>query len=435
MFTSATGKRFLNAYNNKYGTAYDARTFFVEKFYPLFFDHNKYMMTAGNSPLENPKLSWDDMIKGKKPYETAEQRDKRYHKFMEKADAGYADAGIARGFPSLDENATTSGQVTDLVLPMASDEIFLSWLGDGLGVGVQGGLSILFDKDEILLDIFEGWTHYRNMLNATDMLKGNQINTWNGNWLANYYGRNYDECDPTNGIEPNGQTSKETLSLDTQSWTRILIAIASKFPDEVLTGYVYSIGQTNTTAGMIPFALKQIARPQELYVKYFGMKHGRDAEKLWGTAMGFRTACTNGAIGVEAMEPNGLRKYMGNNPALPPRPKDEKQEIEFNVYKIWILAMLNNDELWSRSERLAALLKEASTDKNKPLSTKNNNLVENLLKSANKKQFMTALADVITFFDGEEKQDIMEIAKTVNVMPSDNAPYFMALLRLNYRAM
>lgn len=29
------------------------------------FDQNKYMMTAGNSPLENPKLSWDDMTKGK----------------------------------------------------------------------------------------------------------------------------------------------------------------------------------------------------------------------------------------------------------------------------------------------------------------------------------------------------------------------------------
>lgn len=31
---------FLEIYNETYGTNYDARTFFVEKFYPLFFDHN-----------------------------------------------------------------------------------------------------------------------------------------------------------------------------------------------------------------------------------------------------------------------------------------------------------------------------------------------------------------------------------------------------------
>lgn len=38
------------------------------------------MMTAGNSPLENPKLSWEDMIKGKKPFETAERRKERIDK-------------------------------------------------------------------------------------------------------------------------------------------------------------------------------------------------------------------------------------------------------------------------------------------------------------------------------------------------------------------
>lgn len=36
MITSNIGKIFLNAYNEKYGTSYDARTFFLEQFYPLF---------------------------------------------------------------------------------------------------------------------------------------------------------------------------------------------------------------------------------------------------------------------------------------------------------------------------------------------------------------------------------------------------------------
>ena len=42
------------------------------------------MMTAGNSPLENPKLSWEDMIKGKKPFETPEQRKERICKMIKK---------------------------------------------------------------------------------------------------------------------------------------------------------------------------------------------------------------------------------------------------------------------------------------------------------------------------------------------------------------
>ena len=48
MIASQIGKIFLEAYNEKYGTDYDARRFFIEVFYPLFFNQRKYMMTAGN---------------------------------------------------------------------------------------------------------------------------------------------------------------------------------------------------------------------------------------------------------------------------------------------------------------------------------------------------------------------------------------------------
>ena len=84
MITSAIGKIFLDAFNREYGTQYNARSFFIEQFYPLFFDHNKYMMTAGNAPLENPKISWDDMIRGTKPYETQQQRNERFEKLIKK---------------------------------------------------------------------------------------------------------------------------------------------------------------------------------------------------------------------------------------------------------------------------------------------------------------------------------------------------------------
>ena len=230
MITSNIGKIFLDAYNEKYGTSYDARTFFLEQFYPLFFDQNKYMMTAGNSPLENPKLSWDDMIKGKKPFETPEQRKIRFEKLIKKIEESEADASIARGYASLDVAATTSGQITDLKLPNSPEEIYASWIGDALGIGVQGGFSILFSNKEILLDIFEGWKLYRTSLNETTMLKGNQINTWNGQWLSHYYDpREYDADMPLAGYNPFNVNKDGIISIDTQTWTKILIGISKKY--------------------------------------------------------------------------------------------------------------------------------------------------------------------------------------------------------------
>lgn len=438
MITSAIGKLFLEAYNEEYGTNYNARTFFIEQFYPLFFDQNKYMMTAGNSPLENPKLSWDDMIKGKKPYETPEQRKSRFDKLLKKIDESEADASIARGYPSLDATATTSGQVTNVQLPNTKESIFMSWIGDALGVGVQGGFSISFSHKGILLDIYKGWKLYRQILNETSMLKGNQINTWNGQWLSHYFDtRSYDEEAPLAGYSPYVANKDGILSIDTQTWTKILIGISRKYKDSQILGYIYSIGQTNTTIGFIPFDLTQIRRPIHLYEKLFGATNGRDAEYLWGTAFGFRTACMAGAIGLKAMEPKGLRDYMypkGNNaPKQLKAPKNEEETVNFNVYKIWLYAMLNNEELWGKSQELAELLNEASTDKDKSISTKRKNMVENLLNATNKKQFVAAATDVVPFID--KIDEFKGIVKEIHDMPTDNVPYFLTLLRFQYKTL
>ena len=431
MITSNIGKIFLDAYNEEYGTSYDARTFFLEQFYPLFFDQNKYMMTAGNSPLENPKLSWDDMIKGKKPFETPEQRKIRFEKLIKKIEESEADASIARGYASLDVAATTSGQVTDLKLPNSQEEIYASWIGDALGIGVQGGFSILFSNKEILLDIFEGWKLYRTSLNETTMLKGNQINTWNGQWLSHYYDtREYDADMPLAGYNPYNVNKDGIISIDTQTWTKILIGISKKYRNAQILGYIYSIGQTNTTIGFIPFNLNQIRRPIHLYEKIFGMSNGKNAESLWGTAIGFKTACTYGAIGIKAMEPKGLRDYVYKGK----QPKAHNYDnINYNVYIIWIYAMLNNDELWEKSQELAELLNEASSDKDKSISTKRKNLVETMLNATNKKQFIAAATEVVSFIG--KKDEFKGIVKEIHGMPTDNVPYFLTLLRFQYKTL
>ncbi len=438
MITSTIGKIFLQAYNEEYGTSYDARTFFIEQFYPLFFDQNKYMMTAGNSPLENPKLSWDDMLKGKKRYESEEQRKVRYDKLLEKIENSEADASIARGYPSLDVTATTSGQVTDQELPVQTEDVYLSWFGDALGVGVQGGFSILFHQKRILLDICKGWKIYRQALNGTSLLKGNQINTWNGQWLAHYYDKRlFDPEHPFANFDPYNTNKDGIINLATQAWTNILIGISKTYKNPQVLGCIYSIGQMNTTVGFIPFDLTQIRRPVQFYQKYFGMDDGRKAESLWGTAFGFRAACTNGAIGIKAMEPKGLREYIlakgDKGPKLPSAPKNEEQIISYKVYQIWLLAMLNNEELWKKSQRLAELLNEASVDKDKSHSTKRKNMVETVLEAANKKQFVAAMTDVVAFV--ANKEELKGIVKDVHEMPTDNVPYFLTLLRFHYQSL
>ena len=345
MITSAIGKKFLKAYNEKYKTDYDAKRFFIEKFYPLFFDHNKYMMTAGNSPLENPKISWEKMIRGNVPFESQERRESRFKTLMNKIETSQADASIAVGYPTLDINATTSGQVSNIKLPINEDDIYLSWIGGGLSVGIQGGISILFDQTEVLLTIYKGWELYRTVLNATNNLKGNQINTWNGQWLAHFYNKRlYYDDNPMANFNP-FEENNGLLSLKTQSWTKILIRLSQSFSNPQMMGYVYNIGQMNTTIGFIPFALNQIRKPIELYQKFFNMDSGNDAESLWGTAMGFSKACQTGIIGIKAMEPKGLTEYIKGK--IPKYSSDESKNVIFKIYIIWILAMLNNEELWN----------------------------------------------------------------------------------------
>lgn len=430
MITSTIGKIFLNAYNEKYCKHYDAKTFFMEQYYPLFFNQNKYMMTAGNSPLENPKLSWEKMIKGQIPFETSAQRKERFENFINKVENSEADASIAIGYPTLDINATTSGQVTNLQNNVSKDDVFYSWIGAGLGIGLQGGLSVLFSEKKILLDIFDGWTVYRDVLNNTPNLKGNQINTWNGQWLAHRYSNMFVENNPMANFMP-FSTKEGLMSIDVRSWTSVLIAMAKKHQDRQMMGYVYNYGQTNTTVGFIPFSLSQIRRPIELYQKFFGMDSAKKAEPLWGTAFGFLKACQSGAIGLRAMEPKGLGDYIEKG-KIPKIKESEEETINFNTYKIWIMAMLNNEDLWAKAQEFAREL-QRFVKEDKPKSTKRKNQVDSVLESINKKQFFVSITEIVK--EAENSGKIEDVAKVIHLMPNDNVPYFLTLIRFHYAAM
>lgn len=434
MVTSVIGKIFLEAYNAKYGTSYSAEQFFKKVFYPLFYDHQKYMMSAGNSPLENPKIVWNSMVLGKCDYESPKRRRERYDLLLNKINTGIPDASYAIGYPSSDVFATTSGQVSNISSPNSIEEIYLSWIGAALGIGVEGGWSIFFYEANILLDVCEGWNIYRNFLNKTKILKGNQITTWNGQWLVHRYSKVYCKENPLANIDNQIFTNCKAkkwmgcIELSLQTWTKILISISTYYPLSKLMSYIYSFGTTNTTIGFIPFDLSQITRPIKLYQRFFGMESGHKAEKLWGTAVGFAKVCQQGVIGIRAMEPKGLRDYIGKG-KIPKLSDKEEQIISFNVYQSWIMAMLNNQDLWDKAQEFASELYKYSSSGNRA-KTVNTNKVKMVLEANNKMNFMKSMVDIVE--DAEDMEKMKEMASIVNIMPSDNVPYFLTLIRFHY---
>lgn len=427
MITSIIGKIFLEAYNRKYEKDYDAKTFFVEQYFPLFFDSPKYLQWVQNSPFVQMKGGQKvDTI-------TPEERKAKLWELIEKIDQGTKDASVAIGYPASEEKefATTSGQVSNINFLISKEDVYLSWFGASLGVGMQGGLSILFSNPNILLDIFEGWKLYRIMLDSIPELKGNQISTWNGQWISHRYdSRVYLDSNPMANFSP-VETKNGIMSLKVQSWTKILIGISKTFHDDAqMIGYVYNFGQTNTTIGFIPFMLSQIRRPIELYQQLFGLDEGKKAELLYGTAFGFAKACQEGVIGIKAMEPKGLRDYM-TKAKMPKCSGNEDETINFNVYIIWILVMLNNEEAWAKAQEFAQELQVYAQSGQKS-KTGCSRKVDSVKESTNKINFIRALTDIVV--DAENKDKIEEITELVNAMPSDNVPYFLTLVRFHYAA-
>lgn len=422
MITVNIGRTFLRAYNQQYDSSYQAKDFFVEKYFPLFFDGEKYMQWVTNSPFVQ------GIKKGSRPGSI--ERRQRLEMLTGKISTSAADASIAIGFPSLDAMATTSGQLTDLTLPQSEEDVYLSWIGSGLGIGIQGGLCILFDKPELLLNVFQGWEIYREYLNEKPSLRGNQIGSWNGQWMAHRYNsRVYDENDPTAHFRGIGAAKDGGLEVTMQPWVPLMFGIASKYPESQLTGYVYSLGNTNTTIGFIPFRLPQIKRPIHLYEKYFGTFKREEVEGLFGTAFGFEKACQMGAVGINAMEPKGLREYIDKGKMPVYKEEDENKRISFYTYQIWLLAMLNNEQLWENAQQFARSLNHYALSSENGKKNKANHVVA-VLSSVNKKQFLDSLITVVE--GATDKTSYTEMGKLVHEMPLDNVPYFLTLVRFQF---
>lgn len=430
MITSVVGRTFINAYNEKYGKELTAKEFFKKEYWELFFNHPKYMQWVTNSPFVQMKA-------GQKPHLlNVSERKEKLDNLFEKAENEIPDASFALGFPASEskEYASTSGLVSDVLIPVDENEVFLSWIGSALGVGVSGGFTILFDDPLITLQTFEGWKVYRKYLNdkGLDKLRGNQINSWNGQWLTYLLGNDFrDDFDFAE------LTSQKIFKVETAlaevlpvNWSQLFFSLSLQFPKGEKMGYVYGFGQTNKTIGFIPFQFKSGNQLKEVYKQLFGgvYSNPKEFESLFG--MHIKRACELGAIGMKALKPENLKKYMNGEKNL--SFKKEEDIINYQAYKTWLVAMLtkNKEEITDYTLELAKTIQKYRSEGTK-LDRKT--LIEKeLLTSTSKKGFIEALTKMVKDLEKEDLQKIKRLKDEVHLMTNEEYSYFSTLLKFDY---
>lgn len=431
MITAIVGRTFLNAYNEKYGKAYSSKEFFEKEYWQLFYNHSKYLQWITNSPFVQMKS-------GQKPHLLNEkERMEKLEALYEKVGKEVPDASFALGFPASEakEYASTSGLVSDLVIPVNEDEVYLSWIGSGLGIGVAGGFTILFDIPTITLQTFEGWKVYRKYLNdpTLEKLRGNQINTWNGQWLTysmdtGKFRVDYDFTDLEN--EKIFKVDSTLAEVNTVNWSQLFFSLSQQFPEAEMMGYVYGFGQTNKTIGFIPFQFKSGTRLKDIYKKLFGGKYSnmKEFESLFG--MHIKRACELGSIGLLALRPDSLAKYMQQGKSL--SFKKDEDLINYQAYKTWLIAMLskNKEEITDYTMKMAkVILGYRNAGKGNSRIT----LVDkNLFETKSKKDFLEHLTTIVSDASEDQLDEIKQLKNEIHLMTNEEFIYFSTLLKFDY---
>ena len=431
MITIVVGKTFLDAYNKKYQKNLSAKQFFEDIYFEFFYNHPKYMQWVTNSPFVQMKS-------GQKPEKLSiDERKEKLINLHGKVTIEEPDASFALGFPAseMNEYASTSGLVSDIKIVTSNDDIYLSWIGSGLGIGVAGGFSLLFDDPKITLQTFEGWKIYRKYLNdeVLNKLRGNQINTWNGQWLTYSLGTEFNIDFDFTRLESENifKIDERLIEINTVNWSQLFFSLSQLYPDMDLTAYVYGFGQTNKTIGFIPFQFKSGNRIKTVYNKLFGGDYQigkKEFENLFG--MHIKRACELGSVGLQALRPENLNKYMNDSKNI--SFKKEEDTIIYHAYKTWLVAMLtkNKKEITDYTLELAETIKRY---RNASSKTDRKNLIEqDLFGSKSKKGFIDALTSMVKDLDGQDLQAVKKLKDEVHLMTNEEYGYFCTLLKFDY---
>ncbi|MBV7531081.1 hypothetical protein [Chitinophaga sp. sic0106] len=432
MITTLVGKTFLKAYNEKYNISHSAKSFFTEVYFELFFNHPKYMQWITNSPFVQMKT-------GQKPEKLSpEDRKAKLEELFSKVENESPDASFALGYPAAEgkEYASTSGLVSDVNTATDKEDVYYSWIGSGLGIGVAGGYNILINDPIITMETFEGWIYYRKYLNepTLDRLRGNQINTWNGQWLTYKLGQDYREDFDFARLHAEDffTVSSNLIEANTVNWSNLFFSLSQLYPSKTLNTYIYSFGQTNKTIGFIPMYLKAGNELKEVFKQIFKKESTsfktKEFQALFG--MHIKRACELGNIGLHALRPENLRKHMDENKNI--SFKKEGDIIIYQSYKTWLIAMLskNKEEILDYTSELALLIQRYRAGAK---GTDRKNIIENdLFGAKTKRVFLEGLTKMLPGIGNNETIAIKKLRDDVHLMTNEEFTYFNTLLKFDY---
>lgn len=430
MYTSHIGKKFIQLYNRKNNTEHTAKEFFNEVYFPIFFDNAKFLLSPANTPL------FQLIAQRKTGDPVARQAElMKLHAKVEAFQTSSAlipDMSFAVGYGSADDSGTTSGQISSFKLPITDEDAYASWIGGCLGIGVGGGQNILIDDDEVLWAVFEGWKIYREYVNQTEGIE-NKIDTWNGVWLNHRFSVDYNPIAPTNMFEPVTPDKDGKAKMERPSWVQILFALSQSIQQSTIQFYVYQFSQMNTTYGMVQAQVGSVRSIFDLYKTLFPNEaiSPKKLAELYETEWGFSTACQSGVIGLKQIEPKGLRKFMSGAEKIPTTKEYDKSPITFNMYYLWIIAMLNNKEFLDLAVETARTLHVYVAGGQRGKSTRGNE-VSAVLEAKTKRAFAEALSILVE----EDTTVAKALNKTLDAVhldiPPDNVLYFITLVKFKY---
>jgi hypothetical protein len=155
----------------------------------------------------------------------------------------------------------------------------------------------------------------------------------------------------------------------------------------------------------------------------------KEFQSLFG--MHIKRACEIGSIGLHALRPEGLKKYMDEAKNI--SFKKEEDTIIYQSYKTWLIAMMsrNKEEITDFTENLAELIlrfrKGAS-------GTDRKNLIEQRLfgGKTTKKVFLDALTEMVAGVEGEDLERLKELRNDIHLMTNEEFGYFNTLLKFDY---
>lgn len=433
MYTSYIGKKFLELYNNREQTNLTAEEFFDNIFFEVFFQDSSHLMHVGNSPFfQKPTQSAIEEHGGRSKAQL--------NRLKEEIASGVPNMSVFVGFAAKDLQGTTSGQLTSIDFQIDKEEMYASWIGQALAIGVSGGFVLQIDREEVIWALYTGWRHYRRYLEQTPNVKDKQIETWNGHWLHHSFSKEYKSSNPSLGFRLETSSVQGNIAIPTQAWSKVLFALAKKYPNEVLTAYCYSLSQTNTTLGFINLYLPEVRRLYEmrdrLYESQISEALSPDQIEQLDTFYSFKSACKMGTIGLKALEPKNLREYMPKGSVQYAQGKDFKfsdQSAYYNyqLLKLWIIAMLCKTELLGLAAKVAGSLIacEQLDERGKKVFAQ---LSEDVRTVKTVKDFIEKVTNLME--NAPINADLFkDVVEHTLKMPSDNFPLFATLIKFEYQ--